>query len=74
MIFPVQPENGLGSPTNEPNFSRLLEFGYMSDCTVICRDVKWATHKAILCSQNKWFRLALDGPFKVKHTLCPAIV
>lgn len=74
MIIPVQIENGLSPPTNEPYFFRLLDSDYISDCTVICRDVKWATHKAILCSQNKWFRLALDGPFKVKHTLCPAIV
>ncbi|KAL1855661.1 Kelch-like member 7 [Diaporthe australafricana] len=36
----------------------------MSDCTVVCGNVKWHTHKTILCSRNKWFRVALDGPFQ----------
>lgn len=62
------PQNGLGSPADWSPFSRLLQSGYMSDCTVICGDVEWATHKAILCSRNNWFRVALGGPFKVSLT------
>ncbi|KAG6358354.1 hypothetical protein INS49_014238 [Diaporthe citri] len=42
----------------------LLDSGYMSDCTVICGNSNWATHKTILCSRNNWFRVALAGGFK----------
>ncbi|KAJ0116700.1 hypothetical protein J7T55_009850 [Diaporthe amygdali] len=47
---------------------RLLDSGYMSDCAVVCKDVKWATHRAILCNRNTWFRAAFDGGFKEAST------
>lgn len=62
----VQLMRRLNPLTEERHFSRLLDSGYMSDCTVICWDTKWATHKVILCSRSKWFRAALDGSFQVK--------
>jgi hypothetical protein len=60
----------LVTSTDGTPFTRLLDSGYLSDCTVVCRNIKWATHKTILCSRSKWFRAALDGPFLVRLILC----
>lgn len=57
---------GWSRPVPETEFlSRLFETGSFSDLRIICGDVMYSLHKAIVCTQCKFFANACDGRFAV---------
>jgi hypothetical protein len=48
---------------------RLYKSSEHADCTIICGSYSFRAHKAVLCSQSKFFKTALkSGTFKVRHS------
>ncbi|CAG7557990.1 unnamed protein product [Fusarium equiseti] len=46
----------------------LLDSGKYTDLTIICGRDRYAVHKAIVCTQSRFFAAACDGPFTEAQT------
>jgi hypothetical protein len=44
----------------------LFLLGKYSDMTVSCEGIDFHLHRAIVCSQSRYFDAAMNGPFKVR--------
>ena len=52
-------------PGSLKDVSSLLTSEKYSDLTIICGDRNFKVHRAVVCTQSKFFSLACDGGFQV---------
>lgn len=61
---------GSEGPQNElmNGLKTLLELGKYSDLTIVCREKRYAVHRAIICSRSGFFDGACSNPFREAET------